>query len=243
MDLIGINDTIGRLTADMSLYRRGIEDVSLSTLRNYSAFLIRNQLDFQRETMRCEKGRGTEFFMHQLYYSLIEYSMWYVENCDHTAPEDVVKEAKDIFMQIECIWRPLIEELFPQFINQGNKSPMKDDPDGYNRKYGKPGEKYRSIRYDITENPDYPHLTKRIIFDRLKEIISEIPNEGADISRLISLAYKYGLLCRMPYRKSLIRELGMTCSVQSLTELITNRDDVISDSRRLESMKERLLKK
>ena len=124
------------------------------------------------------------------------------------------------------------------------KDPEADnDPEGYNTTYGKPGEKYRSIRYDIIENPEYPHLTKEIIFDRLKTIISNMDSEGADISRLISLAFKHGLLSRQPYRKSIIRELGMKSSEQSLTELIANRSDEISYSKRLERMEEELLRK
>lgn len=211
-------------------------DVSVGTLRKLSYILKENRLDFERQTVNCVKDNATETFMHELYYSLSEYANWYVDNYAASGSEDVMTEAKSIFEQIEVVWRPLIEELFPKFVEQGQKKDYvsEEDPGGYNRIFGKPGEKYRSIRYDITENPDYPHLTKATIFERLRSIVSDMPNDGADISRLISLAYKHRLLGRLPYRKSIIRELGMTSSEQSLTELIVDRDDVISYSKRLD---------
>ena len=218
MDLIEINHTIGCLSAELSLYECNICEVSLTTLRKLSSFLRERHLDFERDIRAGIRDKATEFYTEELYASLTSYSDW---------------------------WRPVIEDLVPKFIVPGReKDPEADnDPKGYNATFGKPGEKYRSIRYDITENPEYPHLTEEIIFNRLKTIISSMDFEGADISRLLSLAFKHGLLSRPPYRKSIIRELGMKSSEQSLTELIANRSDEISYSKRLERMEEELLRK
>ncbi len=244
MDLIEINHTIGCLSAELSLYERDMNNVSLVTLKKLSTFLKENHLDFDRGARAAMRDKATEFFMGELYASLTDYSNWYVENKDESCADEIYDETKTIFEQIELMWRPLIEDLFPKFIdpNREKETDLDNDPEGYNKPYAKPGEKYRSIRYDITENPRYPHLTKEIIFNRLKSIISRIPKEGADISRLLSLAFKYGLLSRLPYRKSVIRELGMTSSEQSLSEFINNKDDEISYSKRLEGMKEELLR-
>lgn len=245
MDLIEINHTIGCLSAELSLYECSMSDVSLTTLRKLSSFLKESHLDFDRGARAAVKDKAIEFFMEELYASLTDFSNWYVENKDESCEEDICEETKTIFEQIELMWRPLIEELFPKFVDPNREKEEVDDndPEGYNKIYGRPGEKYRSIRYDITENPQYPHLTKDEIFRRLKSIVSRFPAEGADISRLLSLAFKYGLLSRIPYRKSVIRELEMTSSEQSLTEFISNKDDEISYSKRLEAMKEELLRK
>lgn len=245
MDFIEIKDTIDCLTADLSLYRCGINDISLTTLKKLSDVLKDNRMDFEREVFHIARDKATEYFLRELYYSLTEYSSWYTQNYEQDSISETSVVAKTVFENIEVIWRPLIEELFPKFIDNTDEeySNDPDDPEGYNRKYGRPGEKYRSIRYDITENPDFPHLTKLKIFDRLQGIVSEMPNDGADISRLISLAFKHKLLERTPQRKSIIRELGMKSSEESLTELISSRDDEISYSKRLESMKEKLLRK
>ena len=243
MDLIEINNTIGLLTADLSLYKCNMGDISLTVLKELSGVLRENRMDFEREVQNALKDKATEFFMGELYYSLTGYSRWYSENYTYEAGEEIKEETRTVFEQIEVMWRPVIEELFPKFIDpelaKGHRT--ENDPGGFNSTFGKAGEKYRSIRYDITENPAYSHLTKDVIFDRLQKIVSEIPNEGADISRLLSLAYKYGLLTRIPTRKSVQRELGMKSSEQSLTELIMNREDAISNSKRLDSMKEKLL--
>ena len=245
MDLIEINHTIGCLSAELSLYECNICEVSLTTLRKLSSFLRERHLDFERDIRAGIRDKATEFYTEELYASLTSYSDWYVDNRDGKCTQETLDEARNIFELIEIVWRPVIEELFPKFIVPGReKDPEVDnDPKGYNATFGKPGEKYRSIRYDITENPEYPHLTEEIIFNRLKTIISSMDSEGADISRLISLAYKHGLLSRQPYRKSIIRELGMKSSEQSLTELIANRSDEISDSKRLKRMEEELLRK
>lgn len=244
MDLIEINHTIGCLSAELSLYERGMSNVSLATLKKLSAFLKESHLDFDRGARAAMRDKATEFFMGELYASLTDYSNWYVENKEESCRDEICEATKTIFEQIELMWRPLIEDLFPKFIdpNREKETDLDNDPEGYNKLYRRPAEKYRSIRYDITENPEYPHLTKDEIFNRLKSIISCFPTDGADISRLLSLAFKYGLLIRIPYRKSVIRELGMTSSEQSLTEFITNRDDEISYSKRLGAMKEELLR-
>ena len=244
MDLIEINHTIGCLSAELSLYECNICEVSLTTLRKLSSFLRERHLDFERDIRAGIRDKVTEFYTGELYASLTSYSDWYVDNRDGKCTQETLDEARTIFELIEIIWRPVIEELFPQLIVPGRENSQEDnDPEGYNKQYGKPGEKYRSIRYDITENPEYPHLTEEIIFDRLRAIISSMDSEGADISRLLSLAFKHGLLSRPPYRKSIIRELGMKSSEQSLTELIANRSDEISDSKRLKRMEEELLRK
>lgn len=244
MDLIQINHIIGCISADLSLYECSICEVSLPTLRKLSSFLQERHLDFERDIRESIKDKATEFYTEELYASLTNYSYWYVENRNSACAEEKRNEAREIFEQIEIVWRPLIEELFPRLVvpGQDKDNGIENDPEGYNRTYGKPGEKYRSIRYDIIHNPEYPHLTKEIIFHRLQTIISRFPNEGADISRLLSLAYKYGLLKRLPYRKSVIRELGMKSSEQSLTEFINNKSDEISFSKRLKGMKEELLR-
>lgn len=244
MDLIEINHTIGCLSAELSLYERGMSNVSLATLKKLSTFLKESHLDFDRGARSAMRDKATEFFMGELYASLTDYSNWYVENKEESCTDEICDETKTIFEQIELIWRPLIEDLFPKFIdpNREKETNLDNDPEGYNKLYGRQGEKYRSIRYDITENPEYPYLTKDVIFDRLKGIISRFPTDGADISRLLSLAFKHGLLSRIPYRKSVIRELGMVSSEQSLSEFISNKDDEISYSKRLGAMKEELLR-
>lgn len=244
MDLIEINHTIGCLHAELSLYECGMSDVSLATLRKLSVFLKESQLDFDREARAAVKDKAAEFFMRELYASLTDYSNWYVENKEGACDDEIRDETKSIFEQIELMWRPLIEDLFPKLVdpNREKEADLDNDPEGYNKTYGRPGEKYRSIRYDITENPQYPYLTKDAIFTRLQNIISRFPNDGADISRLLSLAFKHGLLSRIPYRKSVIRELGMMSSEQSLSELIADKNDEISYSKRLKAMKEELLR-
>lgn len=243
MDLIEINHTIGCLHAELSLYECDMGNIPLETLRKLSAFLRDSQLDFDRGARAAMRDKATEFFMGELYASLTDYSNWYVENKAEVCTDEIHHETKSIFEQIELMWRPLIEELFPKFIDPNREKALEtdNDPEGYNKIYGKPGEKYRSIRYDITESPKFPYLTKDIIFKRLEGIVKRFPTDGADISRLISLAFKHGLLCRIPYRKSVIRELGMKSSEQSLTELITDRNDEISYSKRLKPMEEELL--
>lgn len=244
MDLIEINHTIGCLHAELSLYECSMNNVSLATLKKLSSFLKDSHLDFDREARAAVKDKATEFFMRELYASLTDYSNWFVENKEGACDDEIRDETKSIFEQIELMWRPLIEELFPKFVdpNREKEADLGNDPEGYNKTYGRPGENYRSIRYDITENARFPYLTKDIIFTRLQSIVIRFPNDGADISRLLSLAFKHGLLSRIPYRKSVIRELGMTSSEQSLSEFIVNKDDEISYSKRLKAMEEELLR-
>ena len=245
MDLIEINHTVGCLSAELSLYECDIQEVSPSTLKKLSSFLSKSHYDFERDIRDGIKNKATEFYTQELYASLINYSDWYAENYNDPAPEETKEEAQKVFEQIEIIWRPLIEDMYPNFIEPGRDkdSNAENDPEGYNKTFGRPGEKYRSLRYDIKENPEYPHLTKDTIYSRLKIIAGRIPNEGADVSRLIGIAYKYGLLSCVPQRKSIIREFGLTCSEQSLTELSSISTNSISFSKRLKSMEEELLRK
>lgn len=243
MDLIEINQILGCISAELSLYDRDMGNVSVSILRKLASFLRDHQKDFEQEVANMTKNNATEFYLEEVYFSLTSYSDWYADNMDTEATTEVRELAKLIFEQIEILWRPVIERAFPKFMQSSpDVSDDDKDPLGYNKKYGRPGEKYRSIRYDLIANPTYPHLTPDVVYDRLKEIIARFSNDGADISRLLSIAFKHGLLKGRPYGKSVIRELGMTSTEQSLTQFIENPNEAITYSKRLEWMKEELLR-
>lgn len=255
MNLTEINQILGDISAELSLFEHDMGDVSEPLLRKLSSVLQDNLSDFELAMATLNKNSVTEFFVSEIYSSLTSYSIWYANNCDNDGPEQTKNSAKLVYTQIEILWRPVIEIAFPNFMPSSHEysdkekdrlspedSDNKEDPLGYNKKYRRGSERYRSIRYDLIENPEYPHLTPDVLYERLKQIISHFPHDGADISRLLSIAYKHGLLKCKPYIKSVIRELGMTCTEQSFTQFIGSPDETISYSKRLKWMEEELLK-
>lgn len=99
------------------------------------------------------------------------------------------------------------------------------DPKGYNSPYEQVGEHYRSIRYDIIENKNYPHLTNDEIYRRLKELAAPISAEGVKIAMILNIAIKHRLLLKKPQGKSLVRELGMTCTNAAVINIIASPDE------------------
>ena len=243
MNLIEINQILGCISAELSLYDHDMGNVSVPLLRKLSSTLQNNQGDFELEVATMNKNNITEFYLAEIYSSLTSYSQWYADNRDGEGSEQAKNLAKLVYEQIEILWRPVIEIAYPKFTpSYPEDSDNEQDPLGYNKKYRRGSERYHSIRYDLIENPKYPHLTPDVLYKRLQEIVSYFPNDGADVSGLLSLAYKHGLLKGRPYWKSVIREFGMTCTEQSFTQFIESPDTTISYSKRLDWMEEELLK-
>ena len=159
--------------------------------------------------------------------SLSSYLAWYAENND--VHSDNAAVSKRIYDRIVFLWIPPIENLFPGVIktNENITIPACDnkDPKGYNSPYEQVGEHYRSIRYDIIENKDYPHLTNDEIYRRLKELAAPISAEGVKIAMILNIAIKHRLLLKKPQGKSLVRELGMTCTNAAVIHIIASPDE------------------
>lgn len=246
MNIPEINYALSHLSVELDLNRVDMSCVSVDLLKKLSDFLNTHQLDMETALLNVSRDKALEILMGEIYNILSRYSYWYEANYDFVGFNESKEEARRAYELTEIVWRPFIEEVFPKFIRVkegGHENSELEDPLGYNRKFGLPGRRYRSIRYDITENPDYPHLTPEVVYERLKRMVGRMPGSGADISRLISLAIKHGLLKRKPHRDSIVRELGMTAKVQSLTKIIDTPEEPISESKRLQSMEEELLRK
>ena len=183
-------------------------------MNGLSEYLADNQLEYEKAIRAEVRDKGSDYFVGQLYRSLSSYLAWYAEN--HDTHSDNAAVSKRIYDRIVFLWIPPIENLFPGVVkaNENITIPACDnkDPKGYNSPYEQVGEHYRSIRYDIIENKDYPHLTNDEIYRRLKELAAPVSAEGVKIAMILNIAIKHRLLLKKPQGKSLVRELGMTCT-------------------------------
>ncbi len=200
---------------------------SSNGLNGLSEYLADNQLEYEKAIRTEVKDKGSDYFVGQLYRSLSSYLAWYAENND--VHSDNAAVSKRIYDRIVFLWIPPIENLFPGVIktNENITIPACDnkDPKGYNSPYEQVGEHYRSIRYDIIENKNYPHLTNDEIYRRLKELAAPISAEGVKIAMILNIAIKHRLLLKKPQGKSLVRELGMTCTNAAVINIIASPDE------------------
>jgi hypothetical protein len=244
MDIVEIQHNLGHIIADLKLLGNDLASVSTEEMERLSNYLADNQLSFEKALRNEIKDKGSEYYVSQLYRLLSSYLEWYVANrhteCDNSPV------AKLIYDRIVFLWMPPIESIFPNVVKTDetitNFNADDKDPMGYNTPFEKAGEHYRSIRYDITENPEYPQLTTDEIYRRLKELIAPVCGEGVKIATILNIAIKYRLLQRKPQGKSLERELGMTCSYQAVTNVIENHSDFFNIDDWGKEMKAKLLK-
>lgn len=226
MDIVEIQYSVNRLIAGLSLFRNKISSVSSDGLQRLSDYFADNQLDFERAMRNEVKDKGSDYYVAQLYKGLSSYLEWYVSESED-AGDAGNSLAKEIYDRIVFLWIPPIESLFPNVAKSTERNIIRvddKDPEGYNKPYERPGEHYRSIRYDIVENPDYPHLTANEIYRRLKELAAPISGEGVKIGMLLNIAIKHRLLLCKPQGKTLSRELGMTCSYPAVANVIDTPD-------------------
>lgn len=227
MDIVDIQHSIGKMISDLCLIRNTVCTASADGLNMLSEYLTDNQLEYEKAIRAEVKDKGSDYFVGQLYRSLSSYLSWYAENND--AYSDNAAVSKLIYDRIVFLWLPPIENLFPGVVkaNENITTPTCDnkDPKGYNSPYEQVGEHYRSIRYDIVENKDYPHLTNDEIYRRLKELAASVSAEGVKIAMILNIAIKHRLLLKKPQGKSLERELGMTCTIAAVTNIIASPDE------------------
>lgn len=244
MDVVEIQHTLGRLVAALDLIRNNMDSVSSVRLGELSAYLEDNQLVFEKAIRNEVKDKGSDYYVSQLYMSLSSYIEWYVVNsqrgCDNTPV------AKEIYDRIVFLWMPPIENIFPNVVKSKEITPNVNtdnkDPEGYNKPFERAGERYRSIRYDITENPDYPYLSADEIYRRLKELVWPVRGEGVRIATILNIAIKHRLLSQKPQGKSLERELGMTCSYPAVVNVIERPDSFFNIDDWGKEMEAKLLK-
>ena len=227
MDIVDIQHSIGKMISDLCLIRNTVCTASADGLNGLSEYLADNQLEYEKAIRTEVKDKGSDYFVGQLYRSLSSYLVWYAENND--VHSDNAAVSKRIYDRIVFLWIPPIENLFPGVIktNENITIPACDnkDPKGYNSPYEQVGEHYRSIRYDIIENKDYPHLTNDEIYHRLKELAAPVSAEGVKIAMILNIAIKHRLLLKKPQGKSLVRELGMTCTNAAVINIIASPDE------------------
>lgn len=244
MDIVDIQHDLGSIIADLRLLDNDLASVSNEKMEKLSNYLADNQLSFEKAIRNEVKDKGSDYYMSQLYRLLSSYLEWYVVNCHLDCGNSPL--AKRIYDRIVFLWIPPIEGIFPNVVKVDdtikNSNDDDKDPNGYNIAFGKPGEHYRSIRYDITENPDYPQLTSDEIYRRLKELIAPVRGEGVKIATILNIAIKHRLLQRKPQGKSLVRELGMTCSYQAITNVIEKHSDFFNIDDWGKEMEAKLLK-
>lgn len=224
MDIVEIQHALGNIISELSLIRNDISTVSVDGMNRLLSYLTDNQLEYEKAIRNEIRDKGSDYFVGQLHLTLASYLEWY-----SMQEGNVNLLAKQVFDRIAFLWIPPIERIFPSVVKPVELSniatPDVKDPDGYNKPFEQAGEHYRSIRYDITENPAYPHLTKDEIYRRLKELVSPIAAEGVKIAMILNIAIKNGLLKKKPQGKSLERELGMTCSMAALKDVIGTSDE------------------
>lgn len=244
MDIVEIQYTLGRLIAALDLIHNSMASAPSVGLGKLSAYLTDNQLDFEKAIRNEIKDKGSDYYVSQLYMSLSSYIEWYVANnqreCDNTPV------AKGIYDRIVFLWMPPIENIFPNVLKSKEITPNNNtddkDPEGYNKPFERAGERYRSIRYDITENPDYPYLSADEIYRRLKGLVEPVCGEGVRIATILNIAIKHRLLSQKPQGKSLERELGMTCSYPAVVNVIEHPDDYFNIDGWGKEMEVKLLK-
>lgn len=244
MDIVEIQYGLNRLIAELGLLRNDFSSVSSKGLNRLSDYLTDNQLAFEKAIRNEVVDRGSDYYVTQLYKGLSSYTEWYSVNND--AGCSTVPLAKLVYELITFLWMPPIEGLFPHVMKSGERKSNRGiddkDPKGYNSPFEKVGEHYRSIRYDIVENPDYPHLTADEIYRRLKELVAPIRGEGVKIGMLLNIAIKHRLLLNKPQGKTLKRELGMTCSYPAVTNVIDTPDEYFNIDDWGKEMEAKLLK-
>ena len=220
MDIVDIQHSIGKMISDLCLIRNTVCTASADGLNGLSEYLADNQLEYEKAIRTEVKDKGSDYFVGQLYRSLSSYLAWYAENND--VHSDNAAVSKRIYDRIVFLWIPPIENLFPGVIktNENITIPACD-----NNPYEQVGEHYRSIRYDIIENKNYPHLTNDEIYRRLKELAAPISAEGVKIAMILNIAIKHRLLLKKPQGKSLVRELGMTCTNAAVINIIASPDE------------------
>lgn len=221
MDIVEIQHTLGNIISGLSLIRNDISTVCADGMNQLLCFLTDNQLEYEKAIRNEIKDKGSDYFVGQLFLTLASYLEWYSMQNDDATPNTL---AKQIYDRIAFLWIPPIERIFPSVISPVELSnatiPDVKDPEGYNKLFEQAGEHYRSIRYDIIENRDYPHLTNDEIYRRLKEMVSPVAAEGVKIAMILNIAIKNGLLKKKPQGKSLERELGMKCSLAAVNDVI-----------------------
>lgn len=244
IDVVEIQYCLGCIIAELGLIRNDSASVSTEGLQRLSDYLTNNQLAFEKAIRNEVRDKGGDYYITQLYRSLSSYLEWYV--ADHERESAKMAVAKRIYDRIVFLWMPPIESLFPNVSKSAGivVNPVADnkDPKGYNKPFELAGEHYRSIRYDITENPDYPHLTADEIYRRLKELVAPVCGEGVRIGMILNIAIKHRLLLKKPQGKSLERELEMTCSYQAVTNVIENHSDFFNIDDWGKEMEAKLLK-
>lgn len=244
MDIVEIQYGLNHLIMELGLLHNDFSSVSSERLNRLSDYLTDNQLAFEKAIRNEVVNSGSDYYVTQLYKGLSSYIEWYVAN--HEAGCTHAPLSKRVYEQITFLWIPPIEGLFPNVVKSGEKKSNRGiddkDPEGYNRPFEKVGEHYRSIRYDIVENPDYPHLTAGEIYRRLKELVAPIRGEGVKIGMLLNIAIKHRLLLNKPQGKTLKRELGMTCSYPAVTNVIDTPDEYFSIDDWGKEMEVKLLK-
>lgn len=244
IDVVEIQHNLGCIIAELGLIRNDSASVSTEILQRLSDYLTDNQLAFEKAIRNEVRDKGSDYYVTQLYRSLSSYLEWYV--AEHGRESAKMAVAKRIYDRIVFLWMPPIESLFPNVSKSAVivVNPMSDnkDPKGYNRLFELAGEHYRSIRYDITENPDYPHLTSDEIYRRLKELVAPVCGEGVRIGMILNIAIKHRLLLKKPQGKSLERELGMTCSYPAVANVIDTPSDYFNIDDWGKDMEAKLLK-
>ena len=227
IDIVDIQHSIGKMISDLCLIRNTVCTASADELNSLSEYLADNQLEYEKAIRAEVKDKGSDYFVGQLYRSLSSYLAWYAENNDVHSENAAV--SKRIYDRIVFLWIPPIENLFPGVIKTSENITIpacdNKDPKGYSSPYEQVGEHYRSIRYDIIENKNYPHLTNDEIYRRLKELAAPISAEGVKIAMILNIAIKHRLLLKKPQGKSLIRELGMTCTNAAVINIIASPDE------------------
>lgn len=243
-DVVEIQHCLGSIIAELGLLRHDLASISVDRLKCLSNYLEDNQLAFEKAIRNEIKDKGSDYYVSQLYRSLSSYLEWYVANF-HT-DSDSSPLAKRIYDRIVFLWIPPIEGIFPSVVKTRdtilNCNSDDKDPLGYNKPFEMAGEHYRSIRYDIAENPAYPNLTSEEIYRRLIELVKPVRAEGVKIGMILNIAISHGILIRKPQGKSLERELGMTCSYQAVVNVIEKQGDFFNIDDWGKEMEAKLLK-
>ena len=211
----------------------GVEHVNIKTF--YDTVTSQSvQLAMRVALEKAHENPSATHSIEELLERLAEFQQWFCESYDSinemlsSANESVVEcglmfRASTIV--VENLWLYPIYHSYPQFKKQEVMPVEIDTEDKDPLHFGRPGERYIGVIPTITIPSEYSHLTKDIIFRRLKESILKIgPRRGARISRLYALLYCNGFLKQTPQYKSQQRELNVTCKHSAIQTLSRNCD-------------------
>lgn len=223
MDIVTIQFRLSDIFSRLRLFQNDIDTVPEEALLCLRDFLDDKLESFHVALVTPSRKEGLESNVMDIYRLLTSFCRWYSENMLSHSP--LTSIVKDIYERAQILWITPIERQFknicPSDIH-AEESTDEEDPMGFNARYGKAGESYRSLYYDLQEVSRFPSITIDMIYGRMKDLASRNSSSGVLARDIVNAAMTMGFLRRRPQRNAIIRELGLTCGATALDGIMKN---------------------